>query len=118
MNQERKIKIANSFPSRFEAVSVNIELSTDDYKLLSVGFFSTSMDEKWNIFVIEDHLYFARSWTDHCIFKASIEKEKNSIKITYLLVSRDENAFKTFNLEREVDVFNRMLQYYLIPKTQ
>ena len=59
-----------------------------------------SMEKKWNIFVIDDHIYFARSWTGHCFFKAHFSREETLITLRKALVAADKNQYNYADIEQ------------------
>lgn len=48
------------------------------------------MEEKWDIFLFDGQLYFARSWTGALVFKASAEFSRTGVRI--LTVAADAKA--------------------------
>ena len=89
MKPERKIKIAESFSNKYAETELDIYLSQKEFELLDRGIFAGSMDEKWNIFIHNDSLFFARSWTDNCIYKADLETKRRGIKLNKLKITRN-----------------------------
>ena len=113
MKTERKIKIAESFSNKYAEIELDIDLSQKEFELLDRGIFAGSMDEKWNIFIHKYSLFFARSWTDHCIYKADLETKRRGIKLSNLKVSRNTEEYKGTDLKSDTDLFKKLLQMYL-----
>jgi hypothetical protein len=113
MTTERKIQIAESFSNKYVETELDIDLSEKEFKLLKKGIFAGSMDEKWNIFVLNEFLYFARSWTNNCIYKASIKPKIGGIKINNLKITRNLTEYKGTDLKSDTNLFKKLLQMYL-----
>ena len=58
MTTERKIQISESFSNEYVETELEIDLSEKEFELLKTGIFSGSMEEKWNIFVLNEFIYF------------------------------------------------------------
>ncbi|AXT50319.1 hypothetical protein D1818_05550 [Aquimarina sp. BL5] len=113
MTNERKIQIAESFSEKNIEMELDIDLSEKEFELLKKGVFAGSMDEKWNIFILNDFLYLARNWTDNCIYKASFKTERRGIKIDKLKITRNTAHYKGADLKSDSNLFKKLLQGYL-----
>ena len=113
MTTERKIQISESFSNEYVETELEIDLSEKEFELLKKGIFAGSMDEKWNIFVLNKFLYFARSWTNNCVYKASFKPKSRGIKINNLKITRNTTEFKKTNLKSDTNLFKKLLQTYL-----
>ena len=51
----------------------NRVLSLSEWELLKRGLKPKVMEDKWFVFVEENIVYFARSWTGYCIFSIEIK---------------------------------------------
>jgi hypothetical protein len=80
---------------------------------LEVGIFAGSMDQKWNIFVWNDILYFARSWTDFCIYKVSVKRQEQTVILSEFQVNRDDSQYKSKDLAYDTDLLKKLLQVFL-----
>ena len=65
MKIDKQLQIAKSFSNFFEESILDINLEKKEYEILKQGIFSSDMDDKWNVFIIENFLYLSRSWTDN-----------------------------------------------------
>lgn len=45
-------------------------------------FLSQEMEDKWDIYLLDGHLYFARSWTGELVFRAWIELTEAEVRIS------------------------------------
>ena len=113
MQTERKIKIAESFSNEYVETDMDIDLSQKEFELLDRGIFAGSMDEKWNIFIHKGSLFFARSWTDNCIYKANLETKRRGVKLNNIKVTRNTKEYKGVNLKSDTELFKKLLQMYL-----
>jgi hypothetical protein len=113
MIEAKKREIAASFPSKFERVECGIILSPKEFSIFEKGIFALGMDEKWNIFLLENVLYMARSWTDYCIFKINFVRQESEVLLDYFLVNRDENQYPSKSSEQDEVLLKKMLQFYL-----
>lgn len=115
MEEERKQKIANSFPEKFEEAEIEIELTKEEFQLFEKGFFAAFMEEKWNIFIFEELLYFARSWTDICIYKVSFIRHQNGVTFDKISVSRNSSEYGSTDINFDLELFNKVLKFYMKP---
>lgn len=53
-------------------------------------FVAQEMEDKWDIYLYDGHLYFARSWTGELAFRAAIEFKEKEAVITEIEASRAE----------------------------
>lgn len=113
MTNIEKIEIAKSFPSKFAEAELNLQLTESEFGIFESGIYSRSMDEKWNIFLIEDHMYWARAWTNHCIYKVQLQRQNNGVELKNIEVSREPSEYESQDLEYDIGVFKRMLEFYL-----
>jgi len=51
-------------------------------------FLAQQMEDKWDIFLYDGHLYFARSWTGELVFRAKIEFRQREAVITTIESNR------------------------------
>ena len=47
------------------------------------------MEEKWDIYLFNGDLYFARSWGGDLVYKASVKFEQSRIVVTKILAQRE-----------------------------
>ncbi len=113
MNDKRKREIAVSFPDQFETNRLGLEISTAEFKIFENGIFAGSMDEKWNVFALGDSIYFARSWTHNCIYKIFTTKRSNSVTLSKFQVNRNENEYKSKDLDYNTVLLKKLLQMFL-----
>lgn len=52
-------------------------------------FKAQQMEDKWDIYLYDGHLYFARSWTADLVFRAKIDFQKSEAVITSVEANRE-----------------------------
>ncbi|MFY0630322.1 MAG: hypothetical protein JXR05_08060 [Flavobacteriaceae bacterium] len=115
MKGERKQKIANSFPEKFEEAEIDVELTKEEFLLFENGFFARFMEEKWNIFIFEELLYFARSWTDTCIYQVNFLRHENGATLKKIRVSRNSHEYESTDIKFDLELFDKVLKFYMKP---
>jgi hypothetical protein len=113
MTLEKQNEIASSFSDKFEDFDLDITLSQDEFILFDKGVFSSSMDEKWNIFVLDNFMYWVRSWTNHCVFKIQLTRNADVVILEKGFVTRDRNQYNSDDIEQDKILFLKLLQVYL-----
>ena len=108
-----KLKIATSFPDKYEVNKLDLKISTEEFKIFEVGIFAGSMDEKWNVFVLDDILYFARSWTNFCIYKVFVRKLEGIVILSDFQVNRDTKQYNSNDIEYDTILLKKLLQMFL-----
>ena len=110
---EHKHKIATSFPDKFDQAVLAIEISPSEFEIFKQGIFSTSMDDKWNVFVLDNILYLARSWTNFCIYKIFTEQQGEKVVLSNFHVNRNHNQYRSENIEEDTVLLKKLLQMFL-----
>lgn len=113
MNETKKQEIATSFPDQFETNELNLEISTSEFDTFEKGIFAGSMDEKWNVFVLDDIIYFARSWTNNCIYKVFTSRKDELVALSEFQVNRNESEYKSNDLDYDTVLLKKLLQMFL-----
>ncbi len=113
MTDNEKHKIATSFPDKYETNKLDLEISTNEFKIFEDGIFAGSMEEKWNVFVVSDILYFARSWTNFCIYKVFVKRQVETVILSDFQVSRDYNQYKSRDIDYDTVLLKKLLQMLL-----
>jgi hypothetical protein len=113
MDGARKIKIFDSFPTLFEEAYLEISISPAEFSIFEKGIYSTSMDEKWNVFFLNDNLIFARSWTDHCIYKVLVEQPGDIVILKSFQVTRDHTQYKSNDIDYDAVSIRKLIQSFL-----
>jgi len=113
MTDPDKHKIATSFPDRYDTSRLDLAISLTEYKIFEDGFFAESMDDKWHVFVLEDAIYFARSWTNYCIYKVFTIRQNSRIMLSDFYVNRDESQYKSKDIDYDTILLKKLLQMFL-----
>jgi hypothetical protein len=110
--EKRKSAIASSFPEKYEEGLLDYSISADNFSVFEKGFFADSMDDKWNFFVLGEYLYFARSWTDFCIYKVAFVKNEQ-ILLKNFRVNRDKKQYRGDDLEHDKELLLQLIQMFI-----
>jgi len=113
MTDAEKHKIATSFPDKFDQTTLAIEISASEFKIFEEGIFATCMDDKWNVFVLDNILYLARSWTNFCIYKVFTQQQDDKVILSDFQINRDENQYKSLDIEYDTVLLKKLLQMFL-----
>lgn len=102
-------------PSQKDAFIIDWKFNSKEWENVKEGFASSCMDEKWNIYLDNNKLYFHRSWTGTCIYIAHLQELPNSEgAITKVEVNRNPNEYKNTNIEEDKTLFKKVVQFQLI----
>jgi hypothetical protein len=113
MNDLLKREISNNFPVDYEQAELAISISKENLEIFKKGIFSYSMDDKWNVFILDDIVHFSRSWTNHCIYKVTIKTIDQQIILQDFKVNRDKNQYRFTNIEEDTILLKKLIQSYL-----
>ena len=80
-------------PTQCNRLKYTRKFSSDEYQKLELGLSAQSMEEKWNIYFDEGHLYLHRSWTGHCIYSVKLIQTADGYKAEYALVNRNLDQY-------------------------
>lgn len=113
MTDKDKHKIAASFPDKYDTDQLGLEISATEFKVFEDGVFANSMDEKWNVFVLKDILYFARSWTGFCIYRVYVRRQAATVILSHFNVNRDDSQYKSEDVDSDTILLKELLQMFL-----
>jgi hypothetical protein len=79
-------------------VSLDVQLSypPTGAQLTNLVFKSGSFDEKWDIYIYDDCLYFVKSWTGELVYKAFARANKDNVIIYKIEFEETDLADKSF----------------------
>lgn len=98
-----------SIPKR---IKIDIAMSLAEYKKLSVGRISQSMDEKWDDILEEDILTCYRSWTGNPTFRAKIIQESESkFRINEFIAETDQERLRINSDDALKSMFKSHISY-------
>lgn len=69
---------------------------------ISLGLVPQRMQDKWFIFLEDDHLFFHRSWTGHCMHQLRLETREQAYAVAEAWVNREPAQYR--NTDDEYDV--------------
>jgi len=113
MTLQNQKEIASTFSDKFEEFELDLTLTQNEFSIFDKGVFAESMDEKWNVFVLDKYMFWARSWTDACIYKIELLREDDVIKLIKGFVTRNRLEYNSNNVEQDKILFLKLLQAYL-----
>ena len=97
-------------PARTAVLEINLSLTQEELQRVTSGHIPFDMDDKWFIFFEEPTLYFHRSWTGTCVYRAAIKQNGDgSAVIASAEVNRDPEQHATSD-----DRYDRLLLIYLV----
>jgi len=100
-------------------IDTDLYFSVNQYYRLTKGYFPPGdMSLRWVIYYENDWLYFIRSWTRFCIYKAKINKREKNYSITEFWVeSNREKWFDNSDIE-DIELFSCIILDLLEPCLQ
>jgi len=102
-----------AMPNETENFYCGRNLTPQDYSKISSGLIPSSMDDKWFIYSQEESIYFHRSWTDHCIFIARVEKKGDEIFLGEVTVNKNPEQFGAQDIEVKKGMFEKLVDLVL-----
>ena len=110
--QEQK-QIAIAFSDKFQEFDLDLKLTADEFRLFDNGISANSMDEKWNILVLDNFMCWTRSWTDNLIYIIQLKRQSDTVILEKGFVTRDETRYMSEGIEEDKTIFLQLLQFYL-----
>jgi hypothetical protein len=78
-------------PTNAHLVTCNLAYAFSERPSDGPLFKSEQMEDKWDIYLFNDELYFARSWTGELTFKARVRYEPGALYITAIAAEENED---------------------------
>jgi hypothetical protein len=75
-------------------------------------FVAEKMEDKWDIYLYDNHIYFARSWTGQLIFRAAIEFNADETVIT--AIDADAAMSNTKDMDNIQSLVARQVDYLVL----
>ena len=100
-------------PVQRATLSVDGRYSAEEMGRIKVGLIPESMDDRWFIFLEDDHLYMHRSWTGFCIFDVELQREGNDWVIARVEVNRDSEQYGSTDPVEDVGRLSRLIDRLL-----
>lgn len=95
------------FPSASINFDLDIQLSDKQLNILLNFPKPYGMDKRWNILVIEEFIYFYRTWTGFCIYKLKFENNK----LTTVFINNNFEQYKFLDADKELIIFHQFLDF-------
>ncbi|MCC6584398.1 MAG: hypothetical protein IT271_11905 [Chitinophagales bacterium] len=105
--------IAKNFPEEYQEFEICVNLPLAEFAIFEEGVVAEDMDHKWHIYVSENNLYWIRSWTGFCIYKAPFKKTEDDVELKRVLVNRNKDQYTSTDIEFDKILFLELLQAYL-----
>ena len=93
-----KIEIITHNSWKFNPINMSIPLeynrvlALDEWGLLKRGLKPKVMEDKWFIFLEENTMYFARSWTGYCIFSTEMKILNNETVLLHKAIMESDKS--------------------------
>ena len=110
MTSEEQKHIAKSFSDKFQEFNLDLSFTSDEFRFFDKGIFADSMEEKWNVFVLDNFMYWVRSWTDNCIYKIQLTRQTENVTLEKGFVTRDRTQYNSDNIEKDKILFLQLIQ--------
>ncbi|MBN1966275.1 MAG: NADAR family protein [Anaerolineae bacterium] len=108
-----------SLPEQRERLDYARVFSEAEYALLTHGFLSRDMDDKWFIFLEDAVLYFHRSWTGFCIFTLRLESAAGGgVKVVEAWASRNLEQYNSQGEAEDIRTLNILIDRLLLKRIE
>ena len=114
-----KIEILTRNSWKFNPINMPIPLeynrvlSFNELKLLKRGLKPKVMEDKWFIFLEENTMHFARSWTRYCIFSIEIKILNNETVLLYKAIMESDKSIYRGDIPDSIldDLISMVIRY-------
>ena len=113
MTLEEQKKAADNFPETFEEFELNMLVSRYAFANLDRGIFSAGMTERWHMFTLDNHLYFANFFGRDCFYKIKISRHGENVLLEKAFVAKTQFNPKDNDLGKDARFILEMLDVYL-----
>jgi hypothetical protein len=86
--------------------------------LIMRGFVPRVMEEKWFIYVKDNHLIFRRSWSGVCIYCAAIERRGDELHTSHALVNRNPKQYTETDDRYDLEILRFLFSTILLGRPQ
>ena len=100
-------------PPNHNIVTLNRELTDDDYKCLLIGIIPKEMEDRWFMYTVDNQIHIHRSWTGYCIFVLRSEIINGKHTLTEALVNQDPDQYKAGSKESVIANINLILGWFI-----
>lgn len=101
-------------PEELQMFELPQVFSPAEAALIRQGFVPSGTDDRWFMFVEDDHLYCHRSWSGACIYSARLVEEGSGCRLVDCWVSRDEKVFESSGIDSDRHEFVALLTDHLL----
>lgn len=119
-NRMQKVKKedwkTNELPADTASWQQQRSLNTAEYEMVKAGFIPRDMDDRWFIYEEDNWLFFHRSWTGNCIYKAKLEQQGDVYVITTVVANRDKTQCTVTDNETDAENLSLLINQLLLKK--
>jgi len=105
---------AKALPQSVTTIQFTRIFSAKEYEQLSYGRMPVEMEDKWFIYLEQDHLYFHRSWTGYCIFRLRFERDGHFYSVVEAMVNRDPDEYGSANDAYDAAILSSLIDNLLL----
>src|SRR5712664_2091235 len=77
-----------------QAIPYRATFSQPEFAVLRRGLIPVEMEDKWFVFCEGNSLFFHRSWTGHCVYRAEFTNHGDRVQVTGAEVSADGEYYR------------------------
>lgn len=111
-DQQKMHEVAESFTRQFAEVKFDFFLAFNEFDILAKGIWASMMEERWNVFLLDDFIYFARSWTNFCIYKIYFNITEKGVLLTKFHANRDSGQYEETDPNRDLILLRNLIGQY------
>lgn len=86
----------------------------DEMAHIRFGLLPVSMDDKWFMFMEDNHLHLHRSWTGHGIYEAEFVRHESGHRIRRAVVTNDDERYRRSSDATESGLLERLVASLLL----
>lgn len=101
------------FPSKYAMIPLDLHFSQSEMRKIKKGLIPRQMEDKWFIYYDHDILYFYRSGTGYCIYRASF-RQNGGYVLTHADVNRDPEQYGETSDERDAQLISYLIDLLLL----
>lgn len=103
-------------PEQQTEVALGQRLTDAEMKQIRRGFIPEQMEDKWFIFWRNNVLSFHRSWTGHCMYQVTFEKDLKGWYMLTAVVNRDPAQYQETDNARDAERIQYLVDVLLLKK--
>jgi hypothetical protein len=96
-------------PLRYQAT-----FTQEEYATIRRGLIPVEMEDKWFVFWETDSLFFHRSWTGHCVYRAEFRPSGDRFEVAQATVTTDFEHYRRSSDRHEAALLNFLIRGLLL----